>query len=145
MTGPLLLVEDHPADVLLIRRAFKKAAIDIPIRAVGDGEEAIAYLSGAGVYADRDEYPLPVLVLLDLKLPKKSGFEVLQWLREQPDLRRLPVTVLTSSKESSDIDRAYEFGANSYLVKPPAFDNLQELMRRLGLFWAVNEQPRVSS
>jgi len=138
----ILLVEDDPNDVLLIRRAFRKSDVANPIQVVGDGEEAIAYLSGRGPYADRERYPLPVLLLLDLKLPRKSGFEVLEWLRQQPGLKRLPVAVLTSSAETPDINRAYDLGANSYLVKPVRFEGLLRMVQTLNLYWLIiNEKP----
>jgi len=138
----ILLVEDDPNDVLLIQRAFRKSNVANPIQVVGDGEEAIAYLSGRGPYADRERYPLPVLLLLDLKLPRKSGFEVLEWLRQQPGLKRLPVAVLTSSAETPDINRAYDLGANSYLVKPVRFEGLLRMVQTLNLYWLIiNEKP----
>ena len=140
----VLLVEDSPADVLLIQRAFTRARIAGALAVVGDGEQAVAYLSGGGTFADRDRHPMPDLVLLDLKLPRKSGFEVLEWLRAQPGLRRLPVAVLTSSRETSDVDRAYDAGANSYLVKPGNADDLLTLLRDLGLYWQKNEFPSLS-
>ncbi len=150
MSGPgqptILLVEDEPGDVLLIRRACRRANLSSPLQVVGDGEAAVAYLAGQGAYADRQQYPLPALVLLDLKLPRKSGLEVLAWLRAQPALKRLPVVVLTSSRERGDVDRAYELGANSYLVKPVGFDTLQEMIQTLGLYWLVlNERPQVGA
>ncbi len=142
----ILLVEDDPNDVLLVQRAFRKANIINPIQLVGDGEAAITYLAGEGIYADRTRYPVPGVLLLDLKLPRKSGFEVLQWLREQSELKRLPVVVLTASKESPDVNLAYDLGANSYLVKPIAFEALIELVKTLGLYWLVmNEKPVVGS
>jgi CheY-like chemotaxis protein len=131
----VLLVEDDPNDVLLVRRAFRRAGLPEPW-AVGDGEQAVSYLSGEGGYADRAAHPLPALLLLDLKMPRMDGFEVLRWLRARTDgLRRLPVAVLTSSAENPDIHRAYDAGANSYLVKPPTFDGLHEMVRALGLYW----------
>jgi CheY-like chemotaxis protein len=140
----LLLVEDDPNDVLLIQRAFRKANLVNPIQAVGDGEQAVAYLSGQGEYADRKRYPLPLLILLDLKMPRKWGFEVLAWLRQQPNLKRLPVVVLTSSREKSDINRAYELGANSYLTKPVTIDALTDMVKALNLYWMIlNEKPEV--
>ena len=143
---PILLVEDSADDVVLIRRAFRRANLLNPLQVVGDGEAAVAYLAGEGEYADRGRHPLPLFVLLDLKLPRKSGTEVLAWLRGQPDLRRTPVIVLTSSKEQADLHRAYDLGVNSYLIKPVAFDDLQELIGRLNLYWVVtNEGPEASS
>lgn len=137
---PILLVEDSPDDVALFKRAINKAAVNYPLQVVTDGETAIAYLLGSGVYADRELYPLPALVLLDLKLPRKSGHEVLAWLRAQPKLRRLPVVVLTTSRESSDINRAYDACVNSYLVKPFALDGLTDMVRALHDYWlTLNE------
>lgn len=139
---PILLVEDDENDVLLLRRAFAKAKVRNPVRVVRDGEEAVAYLSGDGEYADRRRYPEPVLVLLDLKLPRLSGHEVLEWIRSDDRFRRLPVVVLTSSREPQDVSRAYDLGANSYLVKPGGFDSLLEMVRTLGVYWMIlNEQP----
>jgi CheY-like chemotaxis protein len=138
----ILLVEDDPNDVLLVQRAFRKANITCPLHVVPDGDAAVAYLSGEGAYANRQDAPLPTLILLDLKLPRRTGFEVLTWLRAQPGLKRLPVVVLTSSNELPDINRAYDLGANSYLVKPVAFNHLLEMLKTLDLYWhTVNEHP----
>ena len=141
----ILLVEDDPDDVLLIQRAVRKAKIANPLQVVGNGDDAVAYLAGEGPYSDRERYPLPVLMLLDLKLPRRSGLEVLAWLRRQPgDLRRLRVVILTSSRETSDVNTAHELGANSYLVKPPTLDELIELIRALDLYWLIlSEAPDV--
>ena len=142
--GTILLVEDNEDDALLIQRAFRRIGSVHPMRRLSDGEQALAYLAGEGAYADREAHPLPDLILLDLKLPRRSGFEVLEWLRGQPGLRRLPVVVLTSSRESRDVDRAADLGANSYLVKPVDFDALQEMVRALGLYWLTfNERPEL--
>ena len=139
----ILAIEDNDDDVALISRAFRKAAIVNPLRFVSDGEQAIDYLKGEGQFSDRQRSPLPSLILLDLKLPRKSGLEVLAWIREQPVLRRIPVVVLTSSKQSSDLERAYDLGVNSYLVKPVAFDDLLEMIKALKLYWIhFNETPR---
>ena len=142
MPGAVLLVEDDPNDVLLIQRAFTKANLQVPMQVVDNGEAAVSYLSGAGDYGDRDQHPLPILILLDLKLPCRSGHEGLAWLRQQPGLKRLPVVVLTSSQEMGDIDRAYDLGANSYLVKPVAFNALIEIVKTLDLYWmSLNQAP----
>jgi CheY-like chemotaxis protein len=138
----ILLVEDDPNDIILIKRAFEKANITNPLQVVENGEEAISYLAGKGRYGDRVKYPLPILILLDLKLPRKSGHEVLEWLRRQPMLKRLTVVVLTSSQQSSDINKAYDLGANSYLVKPVTFDALVEMVKSLNFYWVIlNEDP----
>jgi CheY-like chemotaxis protein len=138
----ILLVEDDPDDVALIQRAFQRAGSTAPMNVVQDGEEAVAYLSGTGEYGDRASHPMPVLVLLDLKLPRRSGLDVLRWLRAEPALRRLPVVVLTSSRESADVGKAYDCGANSYLVKPVSPDQTRQLAHALGLYWLqLNEPP----
>jgi CheY-like chemotaxis protein len=139
---PILLVEDDANDVVLIKRAFDRAAILNPLAIVRHGDDAVAYLEGTGGFSDRDQFPYPVIVLLDLKLPRRSGLEVLQWVKERPRLKRIPIVVLTSSKNDADVDRAYELGANSYIVKPVSFDSLIELVRSLQLYWLLlNERP----
>ncbi|MCK4328387.1 response regulator [candidate division WOR-3 bacterium] len=138
----ILLVEDDPNDVLLIKRAFRKINFSHPLQVVEDGEEAVAYLAGQSLYVDRERYPLPSLILLDIKLPRKSGFEVLDWLRKQPALKRLPVVVVTSSRDSIDINRAYDLYANSYLVKPFNFNDWLEMVEALNIYWlTLNEDP----
>ena len=136
----VLLVEDDTNDVLLVRRAFRKAGLTARIEVVGDGEAAVDYLARAHTQGG------PGLVLLDLKLPRRPGLEVLGWLRDQPGLRRLPVVVLTSSRESADINRAYDLGANSFLVKPVGFAELLEMIKTLDVYWLqLNEAPEIQS
>jgi len=144
-TAPtILLVEDDDNDVVLIQRALRKSTIVASLQTVRDGEQAIHYLGGEGEYADRGKFPLPLMVLLDLKLPRRTGHEVLQWVRAREGLKRLPIVVLTSSRESADVNRAYDLGANSYLVKPVTFDSLTELVKTLDLYWLLmNERPEV--
>ncbi|MBC1236222.1 response regulator [Nostoc sp. 2RC] len=140
----ILLAEDDSNQVLLIRRALCKANLMQPLQVVSNGEAAISYLCGEGEYADRERYPLPILVLLDLKMPRKSGFEVLEWLKQQPKLKRLPVVVLTTSKETTDVHKAYDLGVNSYLVKPVAFSDLTAMVKLLDAYWLnLNQQPLV--
>lgn len=140
----ILLVEDDENDVLLIQRAFRKAKLLNPTQVVRDGDEAIAYLSGDPAFSGRAVSPLPTMILLDLKLPRLGGHEVLQWLRGQEDLKRIPVVVLTSSKESVDVNRAYDLGANSYLVKPVELNSLIEMVKSIDLYWLVmNQNPMV--
>jgi len=143
----VLLVEDDPNDILLIQRAFRKANLtNINMQVIQDGDAAIDYLNGAGDYTDRDHYPFPVLILLDLKLPRRSGLEVLGWLRQQPELRRLPVIILTSSQENTDVNRAYDLGANSYLVKPLGLNALVDVVTTINMYWLLlNESPKVST
>lgn len=139
---PILLVEDDANDVFLLRRAFHQANILHPITLVTDGEQATSYLGGQNGFADRIRYPLPALMILDLKLPRKAGVEVLNWLRSQEaPLCRLPVIVLTSSRLSSDVNQAYDAGANSYLVKPGEFSRLLELVKDLDHYWFEFSQP----
>ncbi|MCX7593248.1 MAG: response regulator [Fischerella sp.] len=131
----ILLVEDDPNDIFLIERAFRRSNFSHPISVVKDGDEAIMYLEGQGCYAQRENYPLPALILLDLKLPRRSGLEVLEWLKQQPLLKRIPVVILTSSRENIDVDRAYDIGVNSYLLKPVVFNALQEMMQVFSSYW----------
>jgi CheY-like chemotaxis protein len=133
-TSVILVVEDREDDILLIRRAFEWASVPNPTQVVRDGE-AIAYLIGEGKYANRDEYPLPILVLLDLKLPRKDGFEVLSWIRRQPGIRSIPVVVLTSSNQIRDVNRAYQLGANSFFVKELDFQGTVDLSKLLQSYW----------
>lgn len=132
----MLLVEDNEDDVFLMERALKRAGIGNPLKIVHDGEAAISYLSGAGVFQNRIEFPLPFIVFLDLKLPYLNGFEVLSWIRSQKGLENLIVVVMTSSAEKRDHDRAYALGARSYLVKPPTAEMLLELVQSLESFWS---------
>jgi len=134
-TEVILLVEDREDDILLIRRAFGKASLTNPLQVVRSGEEAIAYLSGEGKYSNRAEYPLPVVVLLDLKMPGMDGFEVLQWIRQEEGIRGLPVLVLTSSNEMRDVNRAYQLGANSFFVKELDFQQSVEFADLLRRYW----------
>lgn len=137
----ILVVEDSADDVLFIRRALKKTGIDCPVQVVGDGERALDYIQGRGAYADRGAHPLPTLVLLDLKLPRRSGFEVLESLRADPVLGNVVVVVLTGSRESVDVEEAYSLGANSYLVKPISPEAMGELVQALSLYWLVKNEP----
>lgn len=142
----ILLVEDNLKDVFLIQRAFRKAEILSPIKVVNDGDAAVDYLSGESLYSDRTVYPLPALVLLDLKLPRRSGSEVLSWIRQHPGLKRLPVVVLTSSREYADVNHVYDLGANAYIVKPPDFEQLVEILKTLNLHWITyNEKPQLGT
>ena len=139
----VLLVEDDPTDYRLIQRAFNKLSDGFEMFRLSNGDEVIAYLSGDSPYENRGAHPMPAIVLLDLKLPRRSGFEVLQWLRSQPaGLNRLPVIILTSSRHSIDINRAYDLGANSYLVKPDTGAQLEELASQFHTYWlSLNEFP----
>jgi CheY-like chemotaxis protein len=142
-TAVILLVEDSDDDVVLIRRAFEKAFIPTPIQVVHNGEAALMYLKGEGIFSNRAEYPLPNIVLLDLKLPGMDGFAVLSWIRKQPGVQTLPVIVLTTSNRISDVNRAYRLGANSFFVKEIDFDRSVEFAKTMGQYWlqmALNPQ-----
>ena len=140
----ILHVEDDPNDVLLVQRALKKTNVPSNILSVSDGDRALGYLAGTQEYANREKFPFPQLVLLDLKMPRKSGMEVLEWIRETPALKRLLVVVFTSSKHDQDINRAYELGANSYLVKPVGFEELVSTMNQMYHYWGtLNQTPTV--
>jgi two-component system response regulator len=139
---PILLVEDNPDDIELTLMAFKEARIANPIDVVTNGTDALDYLFAQGAYASRDGSVQPVAVLLDLKLPRLSGLEVLERMRADERTRRTPVVILTSSKEQSDLARGYDLGTNSYVQKPVDFDQFVAAARQLGLYWTVlNEEP----
>ena len=127
----ILHVEDDPNDTLLLEHACKKAGVIFDLQAVSDGDQAIAYLRGLNHFSDRMKHPMPNLILLDLKMPRVSGFDVLAWLRSDESAKGVPVVVLTSSNHDADIKRAYDLGAKSYLVKPVGFEALVELVKTL--------------
>lgn len=131
----ILLVEDNRMDVELTLDAFREAHLGNSVHVASDGVEALDYLFGKDQFADRKAYPLPDLILLDLKLPKVDGFEVLRQLKSTPVLKRLPVVILTSSKEEADRASSYDIGANSYLVKPISFDGFLDVVRQVGDYW----------
>lgn len=131
----ILYVEDEKSDVLLLRIAFTRAGLLNPVHVAVDGAEAIDYLAGNGPFADRNQHPLPALVLLDLHLPKKSGFEVLRWIRQQPQFASLPVVIYTSSVDLMDKDTAQVFGATDYFVKRSGVSHIAELARSLTERW----------
>jgi len=137
----ILLVDDSENDLILMRRAFKKAKCNSPLQEVRNGEQAIAYLKGEGPYGDRDKFPLPAVMLLDLNMPKKNGFDVLAWVRSQPLLRRLAIIILTASNRSEEVDRAFDLGATSFLVKPIALEDLATMMRHLCDWVQINHFP----
>jgi CheY-like chemotaxis protein len=133
----ILHVEDDADDAFFMQAAWRRAGMPDAIRAVKNGEAAMDYLEGTGSFGDRGLNPLPALILLDLKLPRKSGLEFLSWLRGKPGLRRIPVVVMTSSALAKDIDSAYDLGANAYLVKPVEAAELQEAVNTIRAFWIV--------
>jgi CheY-like chemotaxis protein len=131
----VLVAEDDEIDAFLLERAFTRAEVVAPVKFVRDGQEAVDYLSGESRARDRSTHPLPSLVLLDLKMPRLDGFDVLKWLRHDPDLRRLCVVVFTSSNEPTDVNLAYDLGANSYAVKPTDPASLDSFVRSLRDYW----------
>lgn len=134
---PVLMVEDDESHALLVKRVFERAGLANPVRVIRNGDDAVSYLSGEGDYADREANPVPALLLLDVHVPGRSGLEVLSWLRGRTELNGLPVLMFSGSAESEDINRAFELGVDSYLVKPVAFDALLDAINGLGLRWAV--------
>ena len=137
----ILLVDDSENDRALMRVAFKKAQCTIPLQEVSSGEDAIAYLKGESPYDDRKKFPLPIVMLLDLNMPKKNGFDVLAWVRVQPMLKRLAVIILTASMRNEDVERAFDLGATSFLVKSISLEELASMMRCLDDWIHINHFP----
>jgi CheY-like chemotaxis protein len=133
----VLLVEDDLNDIFLVKRAFKIAHLTNPLQVVTDGEEAMHYLSGHGKYADRDAHPLPKLIVMDIKMPRMTGFDVLEWIKHDGTLRRIPVIIVSSSDRPEDIDRGYELGANAYMVKPVNFLGVEHLFESITHYWGL--------
>jgi CheY-like chemotaxis protein len=139
----VLHVDDDPNDTTLLQVACAKAAVDFQLQNIGDGTEVMDYLSGAGKYADRTLYDIPDLVLLDLKMPRATGWEILAWIRAHARLKDLPVIVLSGSELQEDRQRAYEIGANSYLVKPPNFTSIVSMVKEIGAHLPALPHPQV--
>jgi len=134
----VLLVEDDLNDIFLAKRAFKMAHIQNPLQVVTDGQEAISYLRGEGRYADRQAFPFPKLIVMDIKMPRKSGFEVLDWVKGGAGpLRRIPVIIVSSSEDPADINRSYELGANAYMIKPMDFLAVEHLFESITHYWGL--------
>lgn len=140
-TQTILLVDDSENDLILMRLAFERAEFKNPLQVARNGEEALVYLSGEGVYHDRAKYPWPGLVLLDLNMPKKNGFDVLKWMRGHSLLKRMPVIVLTASVRVEDVEMAYDLGANAFLVKPASMEQLVAMCRSLRDWLQYNHFP----
>jgi len=139
-----LLAEDEPNDVFLFQHALAQAEVKNPLYTVSDGQEAIEYLSGAGKFSDRNHFPFPSLLILDVKMPRQTGMDVLQWLRQDENLRCLPTIVLSSSAHPDDVDKAYQLGANAFIVKPSSVGSRLELARMLKDFWlGLNQVPAI--
>ena len=137
----ILLAEDGEDDVLMFQRAFRDFGFGSVVHVVEDGEQAIDYLKGEGKYGNRAEYPLPTLLLLDLKMPRTNGFEVLEWVRHEPSLRGLLIVVLTTSDRTVDINRAYQLGANSFLTKPLDLTEFRLMIESLRTYWLTFNRP----
>ncbi len=141
----ILLVEDNKMDIALTLDAFREARLANNIQVAHNGEEALQYLFGEGKYADRKTYPIPFIVLLDLKMPGIGGLEVLKRVKSTPEIKRIPIIVLTSSKEEGDRAMSYDLGANSYLVKPISFDGFLDVVKKVTDYWiTLNVEPPVN-
>jgi CheY-like chemotaxis protein len=141
----ILLVEDEENDARLMEMAFKKSGILNPVQWAKDGLEAIAYLNSDGVYANRALYPFPEVLIVDLKMPRMSGLELLAWIRAHPEFKVIPTIIMTSSQQDQDIQNAYELGANTYFIKPSCLAELAKMIRLAHEYWAVSTKPRTKS
>jgi len=138
----ILLVEDDENDAMLLRMAFEKNNIANPVQWVKDGMEAVAYLNGDGIYANREKHPFPEVLLLDLKMPRMTGLELLAWIGEHPEFKVIPTIIMTSSRQELDIEHAYKLGANTYMTKPIAFDDLAKMVKLTHEYWALSAKPK---
>jgi CheY-like chemotaxis protein len=137
----ILIAEDDPNDVMLLELAIRRNGIANPVRVVRDGEEAVEYLEGQGKYADRQKYPLPSVIISDVKMPRRSGLEVVEWVRHHPRCAIIPIVMLSGSRIENDVVRAYSLGANSYFTKPSTLDELTELIGLAHAYWTKCEHP----
>jgi CheY-like chemotaxis protein len=137
----VLIAEDNEDDAFLLERAFRNLGLQNPIRVLADGEDVLRYLQGHGLFADRQQFPFPSVIFLDIKMPKLTGFDVLQWLRDHSDYHVMPTIVLSTSEHPGDVTRAYQLGANAYLVKPSTLPDFQDVLRRAFDFWSVCAKP----
>jgi CheY-like chemotaxis protein len=139
---PILAAEDEESDRMLLELAFRKAKLRNPLVVVPDGQDAIGYLTGTGAYADRSAHPLPALIVLDLKMPRMNGFDVLEWLITQPEFKKLPAVVLSSSADESDIKKARQLGAREYFVKAHNLDDLIKIAHQIEARWLSSTPPK---
>jgi CheY-like chemotaxis protein len=137
----ILIAEDDESYSFFLQRAFRDIPLQTPPVIVADGEDAIAYLEGSGQYADRQRFPFPSLLFLDLKMPRAGGFDVLRWMQKHPEHRVIPTTILSGSSLQSDIDRAFDLGAQAYVTKPNDLDGLRKLPTYACEFWAASRRP----
>ncbi len=140
---PILIVEDSKDDYFLLSHALAKNGIQNPVHWAKDGVEAIEYLRGQGIYADRNRYPIPKVLIVDLKMPRLGGLELLEWIKDQPQLRLLPVLVMSSSNQPQDVSGAYSLGASTFFMKPSTFDDLQKLTRTIHEYWVSCVSPAI--
>jgi|SRR5579872_2648568 len=138
----ILLVEDEENDATLLKMAFKRNKLNNPLHWAKDGLDAIAYLNGDGPYTDRKLYPFPEVMILDLKMPRMSGLELLAWVREHPEFRVIPTIIMTSSHQEADIEKAYHLGANTYMIKPSSFEELVKMAKLAHEYWAASVKPK---
>lgn len=141
----ILAAEDDPNDLELLRHVVAENGVQVNFQAADDGEQLIHYLRGEGKFADRDLHPIPDIVVLDLKMPRMNGFEVLQWLRQEPGLARIPAVVLSGSGLESDIEEAYRLGANTYFTKPGQLAELRKIIGSLIDYWRRSQRPIINS
>ena len=141
LPGTILLIEDDPADAALIQRAFQKVGVQNPIAHLSHGDTALAYLEGINEYVNRNKFPLPILIILDLKLPGMNGLQLLKWIRTKRELRLIPVVVLTGSADTTQVQAAYEAGANSYLLKPADRNEIIRVVEALEHYWVQHNVP----
>lgn len=140
---PILIAEDDENDAIILERALRKVGIENPFRFCRDGTEVIEYLRGVGQYQDRKQFPFPRVLITDLKMPKMGGLEVLKWLHQHTECNVIPKIVFTASKQESDIQEAYKWGANSYLVKPGGYDRLTQMLKMVFDYWEICEKPKL--
>lgn len=138
----ILLVDDDENDALLVKMAFQKNGIQNPVQWAKDGLEAVAYLNGEGDYANRRVYPFPEVLILDLKMPRMSGLELLAWVRDHPEFKVIPTIIMTSSKLDADIEKAYHLGANTYMLKPSSLDELTKMVKAAHEYWSLSVKPK---
>ena len=141
----ILVAEDDPNDLELLRHVIGENGVEVSFQSTDDGEQLINYFKGEGKFVDRDRHPMPDIVVLDLKMPRMNGFEVLQWLRQEPGLARIPIVVLSGSGLESDIEEAYRLGANTYFTKPGQLAELRKIIGALIDYWRRSQRPSINA
>lgn len=138
---PILIAEDDENDILILERALRKVGFTNPFHVCRDGAEVVEYLCGEGKYADRQKYPFPRILITDLKMPKMDGLQLLRWLHDHPQCNIIPRIVLSASRQPSDVQEAYKWGVNSYLVKPGSYEQLVQMLKVVFDYWEICEKP----